>query len=289
LALALYLVPAPLFAIGMGRLQGLQAFVTFAVISVAMAIARLVLTFGALEAGGGVTAVVVVTVVVTAAGAAWALAASRRAAPMTTSVLWRDAGRAAAALALFWLMVSVDVPIARHYLEAEAAGQYTAASVIGKAVLWLPGAISLVMFPRVAQVREEGGLTHPLLVQSLVLTITVCAAAVVGLRLVGGTIIPLFFGASYEAGAGVAWKVGLVCLPFAAANLLLFYHLTRPTSRFLVALIVGAVLEIVALTFLNDTFDQIVIALGLASAAVVAGLVLPGTWRRARDRFGWAM
>lgn len=282
--IALYVVPAPLLAIGLGRLQGLQAFAMFALLSLAMAAGRLVLTFVALTAGLRVTGVMLTTAVVAAGGAVWALRSSRAATTRSAEGVWKEAGRATVALVLFWVMVSIDVPVARHTLPADLAGQYTAASVIGKAILWLPGAISLMMFPRVAQARVEGGLTHPLLVRALLPTVAMCAAAVAGLYLVGPTIIPIFFGASYDAGAELAWKVGLVSVPFAVANLLVFYHLTRATSRFLLALAGAVLLEIAVLVVAHDSIDAIITGLGVGSASVVLGLVVPGTLRRLRDR-----
>jgi O-antigen/teichoic acid export membrane protein len=283
LAIALYVVPAPLLAIGLGRLQGLQSFATFAVISLAMAAGRLLLTTAALAGGLRVTGVMLTTATVAAGGAVWALSSSRGATSTTAAGIWKEAGRATVALVLFWVMVSIDVPVARHTLSAELAGQYTAASVIGKAILWLPGAISLMMFPRVAQARAEGDKTHPLLVRALLPTIAMCIAAVAGLFFLGSTIIPIFFGESYEAGAGLAWKVGLVSVPFAVANLLVFYHLTRATSRFLLALAGAVLLEIGVLAIAHDSIDDIITGLAVGSASVVVGLVVPGTIRRLRD------
>ena len=282
-AISLYVVPAPLLAIGLGRLQGLQSFATFALVSLGMAAGRLILTTATLAAGLRVTGVMLTTATVAAGGAAWALLASRRATATSAEGIWKEAGRATVALVLFWVMVSIDVPVARHTLTPEVAGQYTAASVIGKAILWLPGAISLMMFPRVAQARSEGGKTHPLLVRALVPTVAMCVVAVAGLFFVGSTIIPLFFGESYEAGAELAWKVGVVSVPFAIANLLVFYHLTRATSRFLLALAGGVLLEVSVLAVAHDSINDIITGLAVGSASVVIGLVVPGSVRRLRD------
>lgn len=283
IAISLYIVPAPLLAIGLGRLQGLQSFATFSMVALGMAAGRLILTWAALAGGLRVTGVMLTTTTVTAAGAVWALASSRTATSTTAVGIWREAGRATVALVLFWVMVSIDVPVARHTLSPELAGQYTAASVIGKAILWLPGAISLMMFPRVAQARVAGDKTHPLLVRALLPTLAMCVAAVSGLFFLGSTVIPIFFGESYAAGAELAWKVGLVSVPFAVANLLVFYHLTRATSRFLLALAAGVVLEVGVLALAHDSIDDVIAGLAVGSASVVVGLVVPGTIRRLRD------
>ncbi|MGI8792435.1 MAG: lipopolysaccharide biosynthesis protein [Acidimicrobiales bacterium] len=288
LFLALYLAPAPLLSIGFGRLQGLQAFGAFAALSLGLAGGRLVVTTGVLALGAGVTGVMATAFLVTAVGAWVALHMSRGAAELPLAEMWKDTGRATVALVLFWVLVSIDVPIARHALSAEAAGQYTAASVIGKAVLWLPGAISLVMFPKVAQARQAGELTHPHLVRALVITLGLCGGAVVGMWALGSSLIPMVFGETYAEGAGLAWQVGLVCIPFAVANLLIFYHLTRASSGFIAALVVGLLLEGGALLLFHDSVQGIIFSLGAASAAIVVGLVAPGGLRRLRDLSGRA-
>jgi O-antigen/teichoic acid export membrane protein len=246
------------------------------------------LTTGVLAAGFGVTGVVFSAFAVTAVGALYALRRSRNAPDLPLKAIWVDTGRATVALVLFWIIVSIDVPIARHTLSAEQAGQYTAASVIGKAVLWLPGAISLVMFPRVAQLREAGEKTHPLLIRCLAITSVLCAVAVLALKFIGPTLIPIFFGSSYAAGGRIAWQIGLVCLPFALANLLIFYHLTREDGRFSLALGVGLMLELASFARFHETLGHMIAGLAVGSVAVIVGLVLPGTLRRVRDARGWA-
>lgn len=283
LLLGLYLIEAPLLSIGFGRLQGLQSFSAFAYVSLGLAGGRLVLTVAVLALGWGVTGVVGASFAVTAVGAWIALQLSQRAYAVPSREMWQDTARATAALVVFWVMVSADVPVARHGLDAEAAGQYTAASVIGKAVLWLPGAISLIMFPKVARARETGELTHPHLLRSLFLTVGLCILAVIAMWVGGPTLIPVVFGSQYSPGAEIAWQVGAVCIPFAIANLLIFYHLTRASSDFLVALVIGLILEVVALVSLHGSVSGIISSMGLASGAVVLGLVGPGTFRRLRD------
>lgn len=279
--LALFMIPVGMLAIGFGRLQGSEAFVAFAVLSIALAVGRLVVGPAAFIAGLGVTGVVVGSVAVTAAGAAWAVRRTRHVAGAPLDALRGDIGRAGVALILFWVMVSIDVPVARHFLSADAAGQYAVASVIGKAIIWLPGAMSLVMFPRVTTLRERGELTHPPLVRAFVATFVLCTTGVVALWALGPSLIPVFFGGSYGGAVSLAWKAGLACLPFALANLLVFYHLTRGTGRFLVGIGASIVVELVALSVLHDSPTDILLALGLGGVSLFVCLLVPGAARRA--------
>lgn len=284
LGLWMYIVPAGLLAIGLGRLQGLEAFLAFSVVSVALALGRLTLGPVAFALGLGVTGVVLAGAVVSAIAAVWALRRTRDAGGATVSALRGDIRRAGAALILFWVMASIDVPLARNSLNSHDAGVYAAASVIGKAIIWLPSALTLVMFPRVTSRRERGEHTHPPLVRAFAATVVLCAAGVVALRLLGSWMIPLVFGESYREAVPLAWRVGLACLPFALGNLLVFYHLTRDTGRFLIGVVASLVVEVVAMAAFHDSAEDIVAALGIGSIALLLCLLVPGVIRRAGIR-----
>jgi hypothetical protein len=139
------------------------------------------------------------------------------------------------------------------------------------------------MFPRVASLRERGEETHPPLLRALGATIVLCTVAVAALRVVGPTVIPIFFGDAFRTGATQAWQVGLACLPLALANLVLFYHLTRPTRSFLIAPAIALVLEVAGWAFFHGSFHAIVVVIGAAGVILLAGLTVPGLRRRLRD------
>jgi O-antigen/teichoic acid export membrane protein len=221
-------------------------------------------------------------------GAVWALRITRRAGPVDVTMARRDLGRGAVAFVMFWLMASADIVVARHFLSAHAAGQYAAASVLGKAVIWLPSAIAIAIFPRVAKHRAEEGTgessTRRILLQGLVLTSILAVVAVGGLLLLGPTVIPVFFGPSYHSAATFAWKIGVACIPFALANLLIYYHLAVGEARLLTAIVVGVVAETVAIVFLHNNTSEIAAALGIGGLALCVVLAAAGMGLGVGDR-----
>jgi O-antigen/teichoic acid export membrane protein len=283
IALAIYVFPAALLPVAMGRLQGMEAFTLFGFLSLGLAMIRLVVAPVMIYAGFGVNGVVLSSVALSVVAAALALRISRRAGPVEIASVRGDVARASAALVIFWIIASLDVPVARNVLDSHTAGQYAAASVVGKAVLWLPGAVSLIMFPRVALLRGQGEETHPPLIRALAITVGLCVGAALLLRVLGTTVIPLFFGSSYKSGAAQAWKIGFVCVLLAVSNLLIFYHLTRETWLFLAAPIVALVIELAGFARFHKSFDEIVGVLGAAATTMLLGLLVPGLRRRWRD------
>ena len=283
IALATFIVPAGLLAIGQGRLQGREAFTALALLSIGLALGRIVASAVAVALHLGVTGVVIVTVLTSLVGGATALHLTRHSAPSLPSAVRGDVVRASLALLIFWVMVSIDIPVARHYLSsADAAGQYAAASDVGKAVLWLPGALSVMMFPRVASRRQRNLMPHPPLVKAFGLAAALCIPAVLFLWIAGARVIPLFFGTSYAEGAKIEWQVGAACLPFALSNVLIFYHLTRDTSAFIGGLAGALIIEIAALSVLHNSTTEIVSVMGATGTGVLLAIGVPGSIRRLR-------
>lgn len=283
-SLSLYVIPAAVLAIAVGRLQGSEAFVALAGLSLFLALGRIGLAPLAVAAGFGVTSIVLVSVITSALGAWWGLSRTRHLPRLTKDRIGPDVRRAGCAVLLFWAIISIDVPHARNALPEEMAGQYAAAAAIGKAVLWLPGAVSLIMFPRVMAIREREVDPFPVLVRALAAALALAAGAVLGLLVLGERLLPIFFGPAYDQASSLAWKVGLACLPFAVINVLVFYHLTRARSRFLAGLALAAAVEALALRLAPRDPEVICVVLGSTGTVLLAAIALPGVRRRLLGR-----
>jgi O-antigen/teichoic acid export membrane protein len=273
LVLAASIIPSAALALGQGRLQGIHALHLFAVLAISVAILRL--TFGpiAVAMGTGVTGAGMALALAAAIGATWALYVTRKAGAVQVSAVRAELGRGATALVVFWIMVTADVVASRIFLPHSTAGQYNAASVVGKAVFWLPAAIAIAIYPRVARDRARGASTTSLLLRAMGLTVALCLFAVAALKVLGPTVIPAFYGHSYDAAARVAWEVGLAAVPFALGNLLVYYHLASSGFRIAVVVIVGALVEFAAFGLLHDTIDHLALAFGIGGVALCVGLL----------------
>jgi O-antigen/teichoic acid export membrane protein len=282
LVLPAVVVPAALLGIGQGRLQGLNALHAFAVLALMIAFLRLILGPLAVAAHTGVTGAGMALVVAGATGATWALWMTRRAGRVDVEAARGDIGRGAIAFVLFWLMASADIVVAQHFLSSHAASQYAAASVMGKAVIWLPTAVAIALFPRVAQQGGDTSAISSLLIKSLILTLGLAFVAVLGLAVLGPPIIPRLYGAKYVPAAAYAWQIGVACIPFALANLLIYYHLAVGEARLLAAMVVGVGAETAGIVLFHGSPSQIAVSLGIGGAALCAALMAIGLAFRSR-------
>jgi len=251
----------------------MHALGLFAVLAISVSVLRL--TFGplAVAMGAGVTGAGMALVLAAGLGAAMALHLTRRAGAVSLASVRGELGRGAAALVVFWMMVTADVVASRIFLDSHNAGEYNAASVVGKAVFWLPAAIAIAIYPRVARDHSRGASTTGLLLKAMGLTLGMCSIAVLGLKIVGPFVIPAFYGHSYDSAAHIAWEIGLAAIPFALGNLLVYYHLASEGLRVAVVVVIGAIAEFVALGLLHNSVNEVAIAYGIGGTVLCVGLL----------------
>ena len=233
-----FLVPAiGLIAIALGRLQGQERFIAYAVLGLGLGIAKLVFGVAAIAVGLGVTGGLMTLAVTSAVGAGVGLTLSRNVGPTPLSVIESDVFRAVFAIGLFTLMISIDVPIARHFFDSDAAGQFAAAAVIGHGVIWLPEVVAIVVFPEMVKARAAEMNEHRLLLKSAAAALTLCLAGVAVLVVAGPVLFDLFYGDKYSGAASLAWKVACRrrCRS-RSPSMFLYDHLAGKRWRFIVSI-----------------------------------------------------
>ena len=171
-------------------------------------------------------------------------------------------------LAMFFiiLLTQIDAVLVKALFSKGQADTYSYAALAGKAVLFFPEGITLVMFPRVSQLRAKGEPTKKILYMSL----AACTA------LVG--VIALFylafpkFTAKFFTPKGkylsiVALKgplgipfislFGIVMAIFAIVKLLAFYHLALERKAFIFLYAAAAAVEIVGIIMFHRSLTSV--------------------------------
>ena len=107
----------------------------------------------------------------------------------------------------FASLTNVDILLAAYFLPADTAGVYAAAALVGKVVLFLPGAVVTVLLPKAAS-RAAAGLTSTkILLASAAVTLALTLAATVVLALVPESLLVWAFGSEFrEATALLGWS-----------------------------------------------------------------------------------
>ncbi|MFV0462362.1 MAG: oligosaccharide flippase family protein [Nostocoides sp.] len=228
-------IPAGAYAVmgaDLGILQGEQRWVAFAVSTAALGVGRLgvaVVTTLAFPTPLGAMAGIAAGAFVPVAAARLAVGRRRRAAarraPATgmVSQIVAESAQNIHALLAFFVLSSMDVVVARIGLPAQQAGLYAGGAILTKAVLFLPYALTVLVFPALARTGARTrlhlvGLAGVLLIGAAVAAVV---AAVPGITLV------FVGGDAYADISGSLWAFAALGAVLAGIQILLYATLAR--------------------------------------------------------------
>jgi O-antigen/teichoic acid export membrane protein len=168
----------------------------------------------------------------------------------------------------FAAMTQLDMVLVNYYFPPHEAGLYAAASIIGKAVMYLPSGIAMALFPMVAENNARDQSSAHLLLQAVGLTALLCTAGAVFYLLLGEWIIGILYGPSYEGSGEILRIFGFAILPMAMVMVAEYFLMAKGRVLFAYLSAIIAPLELTAIYFWHDSLQSVVIIMG------VSGLLL---------------
>ena len=270
-----------------GGLQGAHRFRDLAVFTLLFAGSRLAagLVIGA--AGGGVGPVMLGVAGATAVTAAVSLlplrpllAQSAAAGPSRLRLATLPNAGAAVGLTTLTVLATSDLIVARLAFPSDQAGDYAAASVGARVLLLIPIAVTTVLFPRVATLRDRRRERSHLLAGLLAVGVTAAIATVL-LWTLATPLIDLTFGAKYDDAASWLGPLSLAMALYALATVYLYHFLSLGQSRFAVVLLGLLALQFVLFGALHGSPRELIgIQIGVSAATLVAA----EAWHLVRHR-----
>jgi O-antigen/teichoic acid export membrane protein len=292
LALAPLVTLSFLLPVAMGVLQGLERYLALGLMLVAISVARIAfgVPWASMASGGsgGALAGQAVGSLFVLVGAAWLLRAHliRRGTGAASSGLRRkpDVRAVSASLAFvaFAVLSNLDILLAKLFLPAHEVGLYAALTTIGKVVMFLPGAVAVVMVPNAARARHtKRDAGRVLRIAGLLVTLTACAAAIPAI-VAPGFVVETMFGADYTDATSGVLPIVLAGAGLALLYLLVIYTVAVEDRRWSALLGAGILLQVIGISLFHDSPAQVALV-----QAVVVGLVLLGNELRFH-RLVWA-
>lgn len=168
----------------------------------------------------------------------------------------------------FVAMTQLDMVLVNYYFPAHEAGLYAAASILGKAVMYLPGGIVVALFPMVAENHARNKSSAHLLFQAVGLTTVLCGAGAIIYFLFGERIIGLLYGENYRGAGEVLKFFGFAVFPMALVMVAEHFLIAKGRVLFAYLFVFVAPLQLVAIHFYHDSLQMVVAVMG------VSGLLL---------------
>lgn len=276
IGVGLWLIPVLPGAVLEGVLIGQRRFRVTAVGQLVGALSRLAagavlieLGFGAL---GGIVATVVasgVVLVIYSGALRTALRGRGRFVPRAG-----DAVLSTIALGGAAMLTTIDAWLARHFLASHAAGLFVAAATAGNIALFLPGAVTLVYFPRLAASHGRGREARQALARATALVALLGLGAAAGMALLPGLVINVLFGHAFLAGRTAIGTVAAADALIGVAGCFLYFQVAR-SSRLALAAWPACALALGLAAAFHGSLETLALDMLVASGALVVGLGVP--------------
>jgi O-antigen/teichoic acid export membrane protein len=256
-------------------LQGLQRFAWLSTSSAVAILFKIVLAatlvwwgYGLAGALGGIILTAVATWLITYGAIRRPLRQGRDQPYRSEHLSFKGALPVLAANAAFAAMTQLDMVVVNHYFSAHDAGLYAAASVLGKAVLYLPGGIAMALFPMVAENNARDESSAHLLLQAVGLTALLCTVGALAYFVLGEWIIVLFYGEGYRGAGPILRYFGFAILPMALVLVAEHFLIAKGRVLFAYLFVVIAPLQLTAIYLWHPTLQAVLVVMG------VSGLLL---------------
>ncbi len=171
----------------------------------------------------------------------------------------------------FAVMTQADMLLVNRYFQAQEAGVYASAAILGRAVMYIPGSIVLAMFPMVSETKALNASGGHLLIKSLLGTMVFSGGGALLFYFFPAWTMGTFFGAGYRGAAPLLKYFGLAMLPMAFLLVFMNYFVAREKTVFAYIMAVCAVLEITAMHFFHAVPLDIIKAMFAAGVLALAG------------------
>ena len=274
------IVVALLRPIMAGMLQGQQQFAAFGWVRAGFAFGRLasVILLIALVgrsaiAGiaayplGGLISLIVATAFL--GRAVW-----QRGAPVPAKLIadgWQLSSAAFVAFAAFNILQTVDVIWVNRVFSAEIAGTYASAVVLRRVLAVFPGAVVVILFPRIVAAVKQKRVPDDLVAQAIVLIGGSTAALTMLYFAFGDFIIQLMFGSNYPEAAPLLGWMGIAMLGYGIATIWLNVFLATRPRWFVAWLVVVVLVQGGGLIVGQPTLTNVLITFGSAGWLVAIG------------------
>ncbi len=274
-----------LFHVVVGALQGVLAFTALTLVSIGGALLRLLFAVGVVWIGWRVSGVLAASVFAQLVVYGFASLPLRRymgqasvSPRLPRTEILKYTGPVFVVLLGITSFFSTDVILAKHYLSAAQAGQYSGFSLLARVVYFASIPLISVMFPLTAQRVVQRRSTRNIVMLSLGIILLVAASVSTTYFLWPNEIIRLSLGHTY---LGNEYALGFFALTLGFVSIsswLMHYLLAHNNPRVAWTLPVAAVLQILLISRYHGDIAEIVLSSLTAASLLVVSLALYTLW-----------
>jgi len=159
---------------------------------------------------------------------------------------------------LFTLISYIDIVLVKHFFSSENTGYFSAASQIGRIILFFPSAIGIVIFPALSKKFEKKEyLRNTLLKSFLVLSVTSIFFLLL-YYFFPELITKIIFGKAFvEEASKLVFLYGLFMSVIGFINLQVFYFISIKKFWYLIYLFIFIIIEVILIFNFHKTLQMV--------------------------------
>ena len=165
------------------------------------------------------------------------------------------------ALPSFGLLTSMDIVLVKHYFSPIDAGYYSVAQMIGKIILFLPGAVTIVMFPKVTENHIKNEETLHILKKCLIVVGMLSFSASFFCVIFPELVLKILSGNVHLECIPLVLPFSLSMSFFALSSVFLYYHLSVHNMKFIYIFLVFVILEAVLIILFHRSLLEVLYVL----------------------------
>jgi O-antigen/teichoic acid export membrane protein len=165
----------------------------------------------------------------------------------------------------FALMTQLDMILVNWFFSSSDAGDYAAASVLGKAVLYIPSGLIIALFPMTVEAHINKIKGTILLNAALMSTFFICGILALVYSIWGNEIISLIYGEAYSGAGWILRWYGFAILPMALVMVYEHYLIAKGKMIFSWVFLIFGPLQIAAIYLWHDKLIYVLAAVGGSS------------------------
>jgi O-antigen/teichoic acid export membrane protein len=177
-------------------------------------------------------------------------------------------------ISCFLLLTNLDVVLVKHFFDPHTAGIYSSAVTIGKIILYFPGAMAIVLFPKTSELQTLSKKSVKILAKALLIVFVLCLIINVIYFVAPDLLVRIMFGEAFFEGVPYIGYYGIAMTFYSLLNITVLFLLSLNFYSLIPVLTITSLLELILLNYYHKNLLEVIYILILVSLSSLVALIL---------------
>jgi len=168
-------------------------------------------------------------------------------------------------ISCFLLLTNLDVVLVKHFYDPHTAGIYSSAVTIGRIILYFPGAMAIVLFPKISELQTLSKKSVKILAKALIIVFALCVILNVIYFVAPGLLVRIMFGKAFLESVPYIGFYGIAMTFYSLLNLAVLFLLSLNFYSLIPVLTIMSLAELILINSFHRNLFEVIYILILVS------------------------